>query len=86
MKLNKSGAKILEMVKDNPKYELVLTTNGASVQTKDGSIVQLINQKTWDNLYWGRFIDTNGKIFGASFYKINDKGREALSKSGTNGR
>jgi len=87
MKLHKKAREILQKLVDTPKLEIVLLpgktgkADRATLETKEGVVVKVINTRTWANLYWGRYVDPNGKIFGQHFYKISLKGEEALKQS-----
>lgn len=75
MKLSKTQMNILENLKGG--CTLVSKDQKCHLKFSNGMMSPVL-RSTFHFLYYRRFIDPNGLIFGESHYKISDKGLEAL--------
>lgn len=81
-KITKLQRKILELIadgmslchdpraKDGVHYYL-LAFNGYKID---------VSENDWEFLYWRRYIDTNGKIFGIYHYKLSELGESEVTR------
>jgi len=58
--------------------ELFLDENRKPHIVEKGGFCIKIGVNTFNSLFMGRYLDPNGRIFGKDYYKITDKGREAI--------
>ena len=67
-----------EVLKRMAEGESLCKNGSRHFLLKSNGMATKVRRETFNCLYMGRYVDSNGTVFDVSHYKINEKGRSEI--------